>query len=42
MGRIVKRLIVLAVVGAVIHRALKMAGIIGEDEVDFEWADDAE
>lgn len=41
MGRIIKSLIVLAVVGAVVHRGLKMAGIIGEDEVDFEWADDA-
>jgi hypothetical protein len=42
MSRIVKRLVGLAVVGVVIHRALKMAGIIGEDEVDFEWADDAD
>ena len=41
MGRAVKRLVTLAVVGFAVYRGLKMLGVIGGTEsVEFEWTDD--
>jgi hypothetical protein len=42
MGRLLMRLVALAVVGIAVYRGLQMAGVLGgEDTVEFEWADDA-
>ncbi len=42
MGRILMRLVALAIIGAVAYKALQAAGVIGgEESVEFEWADDA-
>lgn len=42
MGSVVKRLVVLAVVGLAIYKVLQTVGVIGgEDEIEFEWAEDA-
>lgn len=41
MGGVLKRLVVLAVVGFAVYRVLGKLGVIGgEDAVEFEWADD--
>ena len=43
MGRIVTKLVALAVVSFAVYRALHMLGVLGrEDSVEFEWADDDE
>ncbi len=42
MGRLVMRLVALAVFAVAVYRGLQMAGVIGgDDAVEFEWADDA-
>jgi len=43
MGRLLKRLVLLAVVGFVTYRALAALGIVGDDDeaIEFEWDDEA-
>lgn len=42
MGRMLMRLVALAVVGAAIYKGLHVVGVLGgEEAVEFEWADDA-
>ena len=43
MGRLLKRLIILGIVGFAVYRALAALGIVGPDEemLDFEWDDEA-
>jgi hypothetical protein len=42
MGRLLKRLIVLGIVGFVVYRALVTLGVIGSDDdtLEFDWGDD--
>lgn len=43
MGRMLMRLVTLAVVGFAVYRGLHKLGVLGgEDTVEFEWADDAQ
>ena len=43
MGRMLMRLVALAVVGIAVYRGLQFLGVIGgEDTVEFEWAEDPE
>ena len=42
MGRLLKRLVLLGIVGAIVYRALVTLGIVGSDEeaIEFEWDDE--
>jgi len=42
MGRLLKRLVLLGIVGVVAYRALVALGIVGDDEevIEFEWDDE--
>jgi hypothetical protein len=42
MGGLIKRLVALAVVGLVAYKVLQTVGVLGgDDEIEFEWAEDA-
>jgi hypothetical protein len=42
MGRLLKRLVLLGIVGVVAYRALVALGTVGDDEevIEFEWDDE--
>jgi len=42
MGRLLKRLVLLGIVGLIAYRALAALGIVGSDEemIEFEWDDE--